>query len=621
MILLKQILLNWYVFSKKHFIFINILLLFLVLISVLSIKKLKFNADWLSLFNQESSDIIKYKKLIGNDGLSDIFINLKNRSDITKSISLIKENQIKEVLLLKNRENKKQNWIKIKIAEVNISKQNMILNKIVNSLDKNNITYNITGSLQIIKEFNKSVEKDFVVTGIITFLFVGVVIFIFYGLSPLVLYGFFLQITGLIFSLFIYSFFFDNINIITSTMPCVLIGLGIDFVIHSITPFFNSKSNDVGKEILVTVAKPMLLGAVTTSISFFSLCFSDLPGLQSAGVLGGVSILLSYFCVILFIPAFSSKIKLNKSLGMKYLKVPFIKNKNKLVIPIVIIIIFTLSFVFIPKIQFEEKVEKLYDAELQAITAQNSLVEYFGFYPVPLFLKFSSENPNKDLILLQNSQLFKLDSLKKSSNANFAIAKIATLKNPFERVNILDIKKEIIELIPNTNEEDISFIGTPILCQKLNNLLLNGIIIASIVVSIVIFFIVLFSFKSLKNALSILGILFLSSLLTIAFYGILGINLSIYTIILIPLFLGIGVDDCMHILHHKVKLKKNFKSKSNVFKSISLTTITTILGYGSLIFAGNQGFQSMGVAAIIGLASCFFITIYILPHFIFSNKK
>ncbi len=620
MISLKQLLLNWYSFSKKYFIFINISLLILVILSILSIKNLKFNADWLSLFNQKSSDIIEYKNLIGTDGLSDIFINLKNRSDIPKSISLIKENKIEEVFQFKNIDNKKQNWLKVKIPEIDISQQNFILNNIVNSLDKNNINYSITGSLQIIKEFNKSVEKDFVFTGIITFIFVGIAIFLFYGLSPLLLYGFFLQIMGLIFSLFIYSFFFKDINIITSTMPCVLIGLGIDFVIHSVTPFFNSESDDIGKEILVTVAKPMLLGAVTTAIAFFSLCFSDLVGLQSAGFLGGVSIILSYFCVILFIPAFSSKIKLNKSLGMKYLKVPFIGKRNRLVIPI-IIIISILSIIFIPKIQFEEKVEKLYDANLQAITTQNSLVEYFGFYPVPLFLKFPSKNPNSDLMKLRNSQLLKLNSSNKSPNANFAIAKVATLNNPFERVNIVNIKKEIAQLIPNINEEDISFIGTPILCQKLNNLLLNGIIMASIVVSIVIFFIVLFSFKSIKNAFSVLGILFLSSLLTISFYGISGINLSIYTIILFPLFLGIGVDDCMHILHHKLKLKKNLKSKSNLLKSVSLTTITTILGYGSLIFADNQGFQSMGTAAIIGLSSCFLITIYILPHFISINKK
>jgi len=615
MIHFTQILLTWYYFSKKHFLCINIVLIILLSLSIWKIKDLKVNADWLSLFNQKDSHIIEYKKLIGKDGISDIFIHLQNRSDIEKALSIINKSKIEEVYPLKSLENKKTIWIKVKIANLKIPEQNIILNEIIENLDKNKILYNITGALQIIKEFNQSVEKDFIITGVITLLFVILVIFLFYGISPLILYGFFLQLTGLIFSLFFYSFFFKDINIITSTIPCILIGLGIDFVIHSITPCFNSKSDDTGKEIIKLVAIPMFWGALTTSIAFLSLCSSELSGLKSAGVLGGTSIICSYFCVILFIPAFSAKTKLKQSLGMKLLKIPFTENKKKLTIPILLIILI-LSFIFIPKIKFEEKLENLYDSKLPALTSQNSLIEYLGFYPTPLFLKFKSKNQNQDLMKLRSSQSFKINPQINRSNADYAIVNIIPMKNPFERINIVDIKNEVKSLIPNITEENIVLIGAPILCQKLNNLLLNGIITASIVVSIMIFFIIFFFFKSIRNAFSVLGILLLSSLLTLAFYGILNINLSIYTIILFPLFLGIGVDDCMHILYHKIKLKESLKKDSNVIKSIFLTTITTILGYGALIFAKNKGFESMGLAAIIGLLTCFFITIYILPKLI-----
>ena len=618
--MLKDFLLSWYFFSKKHFIFVNILLLILFFFSTWCIKNLKFNADWLSLFNQNSSYIVEYKNLIGKEGLSDIFIKLQDTSDMQKSINLITEKKIAEVYPMRSIENKSQLWLKVKIPEVNLSEQNSILNQIVNLLDINKINYSITGPLQIIKEFNKSVENDFINTGIVTIILVGLVILLFYGFSPLILYGFFLQITGLIFSLFIYSCFFGDINIITATMPCILIGLGIDFVIHSVTPYFNSKSDDIGKEILTIVAKPMFLGAVTTSISFFSLCFSDLSGLKSAGFLGGISVMSSYFFVILFIPAFSVKVNSNKSLGIKYLMLPFIKKKNRLIIPI-FLIIFVLSAIFIPRIKFEEKIENLYDSKLPSLVLQNNLVEYIGFYPVPLFLKFPSKNPNKDLIKLRTAKLFNINSRKNFSDTEYVIVNIIALKNPFERKNIIDMKNEVSLLVPTIEKAKISFIGSPVLCQKLNNLLLYGIIIASVVVSIVIFLLVCFFFKSIKNALFVLTILFLSSLLTIAFYGIIGINLSIYTIILFPLFLGIGVDDCMHILFNKAKLGKNLDNNSNILKSLSLTTITTILGYGALILADNQGFKSMGIAATIGLFSSFFITIYILPHFISIDEK
>ena len=47
--------------------------------------------------------------------------------------------------------------------------------------------------------------------------------------------------------------------------------------------------------------------------------------------------------------------------------------------------------------------------------------------------------------------------------------------------------------------------------------------------------------------------------------------------------------------------------------AITLTTVTTLLGYGSLLIARNAGFQAMGATAVIGLALMYAGAVYLLP--------
>ncbi|MBT3681591.1 MAG: MMPL family transporter [Candidatus Marinimicrobia bacterium] len=99
-----------------------------------------------------------------------------------------------------------------------------------------------------------------------------------------------------------------------------------------------------------------------------------------------------------------------------------------------------------------------------------------------------------------------------------------------------------------------------------------------------------------------------------------GLKLNMMNIMAIPLIIGIGIDDGVHILH-RYKIERNtglvYRSTG---KAVLLTTLTTMLGFGSLWFATYRGLGSMGISLFIGVGTCFLSTLFIVPM-VFGIKE
>ena len=94
-----------------------------------------------------------------------------------------------------------------------------------------------------------------------------------------------------------------------------------------------------------------------------------------------------------------------------------------------------------------------------------------------------------------------------------------------------------------------------------------------------------------------------------------GQQLTVMNVMGLPMILGIGIDDGVHIVHRwihegKYNLRTVFASTG---KAILLTSLTTMLGFGSLVFSIWRGFGQLGGALFVGVAACFLTTVLILP--------
>lgn len=99
---------------------------------------------------------------------------------------------------------------------------------------------------------------------------------------------------------------------------------------------------------------------------------------------------------------------------------------------------------------------------------------------------------------------------------------------------------------------------------------------------------------------------------------LLGDQLDVMNVMAIPLIIGIGIDDGVHIVHRWKR--EGFGSEKTVFastgKAILLTSLTTMLAFGSLVFSIWRGYGSLGSALFIGVGTCFLTTVLILPGII-----
>ena len=83
----------------------------------------------------------------------------------------------------------------------------------------------------------------------------------------------------------------------------------------------------------------------------------------------------------------------------------------------------------------------------------------------------------------------------------------------------------------------------------------------------------------------------------------------------LPLIIGIGIDDGGHILHRS-KIEGRgalYDVYRSTGKAIIITSLTTMMAFGSLVFATYRGFGSLGIALFIGVGSCLLASVVVLP--------
>ena len=139
----------------------------------------------------------------------------------------------------------------------------------------------------------------------------------------------------------------------------------------------------------------------------------------------------------------------------------------------------------------------------------------------------------------------------------------------------------------------------------------------------VIFLVLLADFRSIKKALLAMLPLTIGIVWMVGVMEISGLQITLLNIMAIPMIIGIGIDDGVHIVHrYQIEGRDAHKPVfASTGRAILLTSITTMLGFGSLWFATYRGLGSMGIALFIGVGMCFLATVMVIPVLIGMLRK
>ncbi|MFC1718728.1 MMPL family transporter, partial [Candidatus Poribacteria bacterium] len=180
--------------------------------------------------------------------------------------------------------------------------------------------------------------------------------------------------------------------------------------------------------------------------------------------------------------------------------------------------------------------------------------------------------------------------------------------NLFERDSLEMFQDVVASIHPNVT-------GTP---QMILSMLFQTIKegkMACLAAIIVIFVVLLIDFRRPLLA----GLAFLPLVSGIAFMlGVLwlfGQKLNYINMIALPVIIGIGVDDGVHFFHRYIQEGRGGMGRAvtSVGRAMLMTSLTTMIGFGSLMLYLMRGMASLGLALFIGVGGCLLFTFTLLP--------
>lgn len=103
--------------------------------------------------------------------------------------------------------------------------------------------------------------------------------------------------------------------------------------------------------------------------------------------------------------------------------------------------------------------------------------------------------------------------------------------------------------------------------------------------------------------------------LTLGVMGMCRVSLNPANMIALPLIVGVGVDNGVHVLHdYRGRSRKTaYRLGAATGRGVLVAALTTVLGFGTLITARHEGMASLGLALTLGVSFCMIAALVWLP--------
>ena len=193
---------------------------------------------------------------------------------------------------------------------------------------------------------------------------------------------------------------------------------------------------------------------------------------------------------------------------------------------------------------------------------------------------------------------------------------------PAENINDNDALKRFVRAVQHITP---GATGVPVISLEAGKAVVDAFIHAFLLAFIGVVVALLILLRNIKSAVLVLVPLLLAALFTGAVTVLLGLPFNFANVIALPLILGIGIDCSVHMVHRS---RNNGEAYENLLytstaRAIFYSALTTMAGFGSLIFSHHQGTASMGLLLLVGVVLTLVCVLVILPVLLHAadNKR
>ena len=506
----------------------------------------------------------------------------------------------------------------------------------------------------------KSAQKEITIISIVSLIVICLMfIFVFKSVKPYIISMCTIFLAGAS-AFLLSSVFFSSIHIFTFVFGTSLIGISIDHSIHFITEWYNEKDK---KEVLKKIFPSMLLGFITTIISYLSLSLTSLTLLKQIALFSIFGLVSSFLTVNIMYPIIfkndkrvikDSVINLSKNILVRYVKLI-----NTKIIAVFFIIVILVSILTIPRIKVNFSANQLYstpdfllesetevykrlntslakniiisrgDTLSKALQAEESIGNSFTNNYMAISRVLYSEEMQRDNMKLVEKKLMPLlrtqiNSLDlNESSYNKIMTEFSNVKNEILDINAIidepsfsDLKKIIVtnnnkyfliatsdyntnNIVKSANKDVKIFNINEEINDALDSTAKTALKMA--IIAYILIFIAIMIYFNKKQALAIILVQMMSILINLSLHSIFSININIFSIFALILSIGISID-------YAIFFSNSAADKEITFLAVFLSMMTTVLSFGTLAFSGFIPVKSFGLFLFIGVLSSFIIS-------------
>lgn len=447
------------------------------------------------------------------------------------------------------------------------------------------------------------------------------------------------------------------------TLPLMLgMALSIGYSIHYINSFKQAyrrlnNSEAALVEAVTETGWPIFFTVVTTVASMLSFLFVGMPVLKIIGSICGAMVFAVYLYVIILVPilfsygkkdgsesgkaeGFDGRIeKFLEKLGGKALnlKLPITLAATAIVVASAagcLGLKVNMEYVemFGTKLPFVERLVKLMDSELANVYSYNVMIdagETDAFKnPENMMALDSAVSDLSDLPLTKISE-GKARVMVGGVNDDFSMAYIhVELKEWNSKQVDVDIDSAQVLVLQHFPKADVGVEGYAVEQSSMNNKLVEGEIKSVCISFFVIAVLLIISFMSVRTGLigmipNVAPILLIGGVM-----GICDFSMDMMTMMVIPMAIGIAVDDTIHFVNHsKLCFERcgNYRESilatfREVGKSMVSTTVILCMMFIAYMVSPVTIFFRVGLMATIGLSAALVADFTITPVLIMLTK-
>ena len=211
-------------------------------------------------------------------------------------------------------------------------------------------------------------------------------------------------------------------------------------------------------------------------------------------------------------------------------------------------------------------------------------------------------------------KLVKLEEIPETLRKRYISQKGKYVANIFPSVDVWDLD-ERHKYLEDLRSVDPNVTGTAIHMFESTRLMTEGYVNGGLYAMTAIIIYVFFLFRNLRTVFFVLLPVLVGSIWTVGVMELIGLKLNMANLVILPLILGIGVVNGIHITHRYREEEDKHASilGKSTGQAVLLSSLTTMIGFGSMMVANHYGVFSLGMVLTLGVFNCLIASVTFLP--------